>query len=73
MQTGLPEAFGGMGEYSAVTSAVAMEDFAWGDLALTMGIMRPNLVAIPVMLCGTDEQKAEYLPMFASESLPQVT
>ncbi|MFK7801028.1 MAG: acyl-CoA dehydrogenase family protein, partial [Anaerolineae bacterium] len=47
--------------------------FAWGDLALTMGIMRPNLVAIPVMLCGTDEQKAEYLPMFASESLPQVT
>jgi acyl-CoA dehydrogenase len=73
LQTGLPEKFDGMGEYSAVTSAVAMEEFVWGDLALTMGIMRPNLVAIPVMLCGTDEQKAEYLPMFSSESLPQVT
>lgn len=73
LQTGLPENFNGMGEYSAVTNAVAMEEFAWGDLALTMGIMRPNLVAIPVMLCGTDAQKNEYLPMFASDSLPQVT
>ncbi len=73
LPTGLPEAFGGLGEYSAVTSAVAMEEFAWGDLAITMAIMRPNLVAIPVMLCGTDEQKAEYLPMFAAEGLPQVT
>ena len=73
LQTGLPESYDGMGEYSAVTSAVAMEEFAWGDLALTMGIMRPNLVAIPVMLCGTEEQQGEFLPMFASESLPQVT
>ena len=73
LQTGLPESYDGMGEYSAVTSAVAMEEFAWGDLALTMGIMRPNLVAIPIMLCGTDEQQAEFLPLFASESLPQVT
>ena len=73
LQTGIPEEFGGMGEYSAVTGAVAIEEFAWGDLATTMAIMRPNLVAIPVMLCGTDEQKAEYLPMMAGESLPLVT
>lgn len=35
--------------------------------------MTPNLVAIPVMLCGTEEQKAEYLPLFTTEVPPKFT
>lgn len=73
LPTGLPEEYGGFGEYSAVTGAVALEEFAWGDLAATLHIMTPNLVAMPLMLCGTEQQKEQYLPRFAGEAPPQVT
>ncbi len=73
LPTGLPEEYGGFGEYSAVTGAVALEEFAWGDLAATLHIMTPNLVAMPLMLCGTDQQKEQYLPRFGGETPPQVT
>lgn len=74
LMTSLPEAYGGFGEYSAVTGAVAVEAFAWGDLATTLAILAPNLVAIPVMLAGTPEQQAAYLPLFADEAqVPAVT
>ncbi|MCA9981388.1 MAG: acyl-CoA dehydrogenase family protein, partial [Anaerolineales bacterium] len=36
LPTGLPEEYGGFGEYSAVTGAIAIEAFAWGDLAATL-------------------------------------
>lgn len=73
LPTGLPEQFGGFGEYSAVTNAVAVEALAWGDLALTLAILTPNLVAIPLMLCGTPAQQEAYLPAFAAEQPPAVT
>ncbi|NCF68944.1 MAG: acyl-CoA dehydrogenase [Chloroflexi bacterium] len=73
LPTSIPEAFGGFGEYSAVTGAVATEEFAWGDLAITLHVMVPNLVAIPLMLCGTDAQKEIYLPLFADEKIPPMT
>ncbi len=69
----IPEEFGGFGEYSAVTGVVATEEFAWGDLAITLNIMAPNQVAIPLMLCGTDAQKETYLPLFADEQIPHLT
>ena len=73
LPTALPEAYGGFGDYSAVTGALALEEFAWGDLAVTLHVMTPNLVAIPVMLCGTEEQKATWLPQFCEEAPPKVT
>ncbi len=73
LPTGIPEAYGGFGEYSAVTGALAMEEFAWGDLAITMKLMVPNLVAIPVMLAGTEQQKADYLPLFCDVAMPNMT
>jgi acyl-CoA dehydrogenase len=73
LPTGLPEEYGGLGEYSVVTGAVALEEFVWGDLAATLHIMTPNLLAIPVMLCGTEQQKGQYLPQFGGEDVPQVT
>lgn len=73
LPTAMPEEFGGLGEYSAVTGALALEEFAWGDLAITLTVMTPNLVAIPIFLCGTHEQKTRFLPEFCGESPPQMT
>lgn len=73
LPTAMPEAYGGFGDYSAVTGALALEEFAWGDLAVTFHVMTPNLLAIPVLLCGAEEQKAEYLPLFTHETPPKVT
>ena len=72
LPSAIPEQFGGFGEHSAVTAAIATEEFAWGDLATTLKIMAPNQVAIPIMLCGTDAQKAAYLPRFLDETPPKV-
>ena len=69
----IPEEYGGFGDYSAVTGAIATEAFAWGDLAITLNVMVPNLVAIPLMLAGTEEQKEQYLPLFAEEKAPAFT
>ncbi len=70
LPTSIPEEYGGFGEYSAVTGAIATEEFAWGDLAIALNVMVPNLLAVPVMLCGTDAQKESYLPAFADENMP---
>ncbi len=73
LPTSIPEEFGGFGEYSAVTGAIATEEFAWGDLALSLKVMTPNLVAVPLMLAGTDAQKEAYLPAFCDEMMPKMT
>ena len=73
LPTAMPEDCGGFGEYSTVTGALAFEEFAWGDLAVTLNVMAPNLVAIPLLLCGTDEQKAAYLPQFCEVAPPRMT
>lgn len=68
----IPEAYGGFGEYSVLTGAIALEELAWGDLAVALNIMAPNSVAIPVMLAGTEAQKEAHLPLFCEETLPRV-
>jgi alkylation response protein AidB-like acyl-CoA dehydrogenase len=73
LPTAMPEDYGGFGDYSAVTGALAFEEFAWGDLAVTLNVMTPNLVAIPLLLCGTEAQKAKYLPQFCEEAPPKMT
>lgn len=73
LPTAIPEAYGGFGDYSAVTGVLAAEEFAWGDLAISLQIMLPNLVAIPIMLAGTEAQKATYLPGFCDERPPRLT
>ena len=64
----LPEQFGGFGERSAVTGVLAAEELAWGDLAGALALLAPNLVAIPVLLCGSEQQRKELLPRFAEDS-----
>jgi alkylation response protein AidB-like acyl-CoA dehydrogenase len=71
--TSIPEEFGGFGEYSALTSSIAMEEFAAGDLATSLRIFQPALLSIPILLDGTPEQRAKYLPMFCEADAPRVT
>ena len=72
LPTIIPEAYGGFGEYSVITGALAAEEFAWGDLAVALNVMAPNSVAIPVMLAGTEAQKESHLPLFCEATLPRV-
>ncbi|MCB8942776.1 MAG: acyl-CoA dehydrogenase family protein [Ardenticatenaceae bacterium] len=72
LPTSIPEQYGGFGEYSAVTGAIAAEAMAFGDLAITLQVMAPNSVAVPVMLFGTEAQKEAHLPLFCEEQMPKV-
>ncbi len=62
LQCSVPEEFGGFGEHSAVTGVLAAEEMAWGDMAGALAVMTPGLFALPIMLAGSSEQKARYLP-----------
>jgi len=62
LQASIPESYGGFGERSAVTGALALEEMAFGDLAGTLALMTPSLFATPILLAGSEEQKKEYLP-----------
>jgi alkylation response protein AidB-like acyl-CoA dehydrogenase len=63
----LPEEHGGGGERSAVTAALVIEELAWGDLAIALGILSPALVALPVCDFGSPEQRRAWLPAFAGD------
>ena len=73
LQSAMPEAYGGFGDYSVVTMVLGLEQFAYGDLATTFRLTVPNLFAIPVLLSGTAAQKERYLPAFVAESPPSLT
>ncbi len=62
LQASIPEAYGGFGERSAVTGALAVEEMAFGDLAGALAVMTPSLFATPILLAGAEEQKKAYLP-----------
>ena len=62
LQASIPEAYGGFGERSAVTGVLAVEEMAFGDLAGALAVLTPSLFAMPILLAGSEEQKATYLP-----------
>ncbi len=60
----LPEAYGGSGgELSAMNSVIVFEELAYGNLSMTLNILAPSLINIPLMLYGTEEQKKKYFTM----------
>ena len=65
LQASVPEAYGGFGDRSAVTGALAMEELAYGDLSAAFAIGTPALFAMPVLLAGSEAQKNLYLPKIA--------
>ena len=69
----LPEDYGGFGEYSVLNGALYAEELGYGDFAIALEMLRPNQVAIPILLCGTEQQKEQYLPLFCDEEMPKVS
>jgi alkylation response protein AidB-like acyl-CoA dehydrogenase len=69
----VPEEYNGFGEHSALTGVLVTEDLAYGDLSIAMHALAPGLVAFPILEAGTDEQKAEYLPLFCDEAFKPAT
>src|SRR5437764_1135630 len=66
VQSAIPEALGGYGDArSAVTSALILEELAYGDLALALHLLVPRLLTIPLLVAGTEEQRKRWLPRFA--------
>ena len=61
LQASIPETYGGFGDRSAVTGALAGETLAFGDLAGAIAVGLPNLFALPILLAGSEEQKQKYL------------
>ncbi len=66
-------AYGGYGEYSALTNALFLEELAWGDLALTLHLLTPNLFAVPIAQFGSNKQKEGYLEAFCDAEFPKAT
>jgi acyl-CoA dehydrogenase len=74
LPSALPEQYGGFGEeHSALTGALAAEELAHGDLAMALYLLTPNLFAIPLLHCGTDEQKRRWLPQIAEGAFTPYT
>jgi len=68
LQASIPEAYGGFGDRSAVTGALAAEELAFGDLAGALAVGTPGLFALPVLLSGSEQQKQQYLaPVIAAD------
>jgi alkylation response protein AidB-like acyl-CoA dehydrogenase len=61
----LPAEHGG-GGCDAVTCAIVAEELSWGDAGLAGSINGAQLCAGPIVLGGSDEQRARYLPRLAS-------
>ncbi len=62
LQASVPEEYGGFGEHSAVTSVLAAEEMAYGDLAGTLVVNVPSLFVMPILLAGSEAQKKEFIP-----------
>ncbi len=62
LQASIPEDYTGFGERSAVTGVLAAEEMAYGDLSGALAVMTPGLFTTPILLAGTEEQKAEFIP-----------
>ena len=62
LQASVPESYGGFGERSAVTGALAAEELAWGDLSGALAVMAPGGYALSVLLAGSEDQKSGLIP-----------
>ncbi len=69
----ISEELGGLGELSALTGALAAEELAFGDLSVAMHVLSPALLAYPVVLYGTAEQRENLLPLCLESEIAPVT
>jgi acyl-CoA dehydrogenase len=64
--TCIPPEHGGVG-LSAVDSCIATEELSWGCSGMATSIMCNDLGLMPIVVGGTDEPKAEWLGVCASD------
>lgn len=69
----IPVELGGFGEHAALNGVLYAEELAWGDLATALYLLAPNLVAIPVLEFGTEQQKQNILPQFCGPEFMPAT
>jgi alkylation response protein AidB-like acyl-CoA dehydrogenase len=68
---GIPEELGGvMSERAAVTTVLAAEALAYGDMGIAFAALAPAAVAGAIGLWGDAGQQAAYLPPFTGEQPP---
>ena len=67
----VPESLGGLGsERSATTGVLVAEALAHGDMGLAVALLAPAAVSTALVLWGTGEQQATYLPSFVGDDVP---
>jgi len=67
----IPDQYGGYSDgQAAITGALALEELAWGDVALAVNMWAPASFALAIMHSGTEEQKQTYLPAFCDVDRP---
>ena len=70
----VPEEFGGFGmEDSPITTAIILEELAYGDMAFAVAATAPSTAISPLLDSGTKEQQAKYLPIFCAEEFAPCT
>jgi acyl-CoA dehydrogenase len=69
----IPSELGSLGEMSALTGALAAEEFAFGDLSVAIHVLTPALLAYPVTLYGTAEQRETLLPLCLEANIAPLT
>lgn len=68
---GVPEELGGaVSERSSVTSVLAAEALAHGDMGLAVAALAPASVATALGLWGDGDQQATYLPALLGDEMP---
>jgi acyl-CoA dehydrogenase len=61
-----PEKYGGLA-LSTLDGVVIQEELAWGCSGIQTSLGANGLAAAPILIAGSDEIKAEYLPMMIEE------
>jgi alkylation response protein AidB-like acyl-CoA dehydrogenase len=70
-QVGVPESLGGMAaERSTITGVLVAEALAHGDMGLAVACLAPAGVSNALVLFGSAEQQATYLPSFVGDDVP---
>src|SRR5262249_9213809 len=63
LPSAIPEQYGGFGDApAALTGVLAAEEQGYGDLAMPLSLQTPTLFGIPILHCGTEDQKQKWLP-----------
>ncbi len=63
------EELGGFGmDDSPITTAIVLEELAYGDMAFAISSTLPSLLISPLVSMGTETQQKKYLPLICAEN-----